>query len=281
MLVLPRLVSCGIVGLMAETTSRVLCIPHGGGPMPVLGEPSHGKLIEFLSGAEDLVGRPSAILLVSAHWECPHPTLTSRPYPELIYDYGGFPPETYQLQYPAPGAPDLAARGAALLEDAGFSPRLDDRRGFDHGMFIPLMLMYPDATIPVVQLSLLSSLDPAAHLAMGAAIGALADDDVLILGSGFTFHNMNAFFSSAGDGDPDNEAFEEWLNHVVTDPTIGHDERARLLTGWADAPGARWCHPREEHLLPLHVCAGAGEGPAVRVFDDTVLGKRASGYTWS
>lgn len=268
-----------MVGAMAESAPRVLCIPHGGGPMPVLGEPSHGKLIEFLSGAQDLVGRPAAILLVSAHWECPQPTLTSGANPELIYDYGGFPPETYELQYPAPGSPDLAQRAAGLLEGAGFAPRLDDRRGFDHGMFIPLLLMYPDAAIPVVQLSLLSSLDPAAHLAMGAALAELAGDDVLILGSGFTFHNMNAFFSGA-DGDPDNEAFESWLNHAVTDPGIDEDERGRLLIGWADAPGARWCHPREEHLLPMHVCAGAGRGPARRVFDDTVLGKRSSGYLW-
>lgn len=249
--------------------------------MPVLGEPSHAKLIDFLSGVEHLVGRPREILLVSAHWECPHPTLTSGPAPDLIYDYGGFPPETYQLQYPAPGSPDLAERAAALLEGAGFAPRLDDRRGFDHGMFIPLMLMYPDAAIPVVQLSLLSSLDPAAHLAMGAALVDLAGDDVLILGSGFTFHNMNAFSSSGGDGDPDNEAFENWLHHAVTDPTLAADERERLLVGWADAPGARWCHPREEHLLPMHVCAGAGAGPAQRVFDDMVLGKRSSGYAWS
>ena len=264
---------------MADSAPRVLCIPHGGGPMPVLGEPSHGALIDFLTGAEDLVGRPTAILLVSAHWECPQPTLTSGAHPELIYDYGGFPPETYELRYPAPGSPDLAQRAAGLLEGAGFAPRLDDRRGFDHGMFIPLMLMYPDAAIPVVQLSLLGSLDPAAHLAMGAAIAELADDDVLILGSGFTFHNMNAFFSSSGE-DPDNEAFERWLDHAVTDPGIDPDERARLLAGWADAPGARWCHPREEHLLPMHVCAGAGGGPARRVFDGTVLGKRASGYAW-
>lgn len=271
-----------MVSPMADSDSRVLCIPHGGGPMPVLGEPSHASLIEFLTGAEGIVGRPSAIVLVSAHWECPQPTITSGAHPGLIYDYGGFPPETYELQYPAPGAPHLAERTAGLLRAGGFTPQLDDQRGFDHGMFIPLMLMVPDASIPVVQLSLMSSLDPAAHLAMGAALAELADDDVLILGSGFTFHNMGAFFApEPPGGDTENEAFEAWLTETCTDPAIDTDERHRRLTAWADAPGARWCHPREEHLLPLHVCAGAGAGSATKVFDGTVLGKRASGYAWS
>lgn len=248
----------------------------------MLGEPSHARLVEFLRSTEHSIGRPSAIVVVSAHWEAADPTITSGAVPGLIYDYGGFPDETYRLQYPAPGAPDLAGRVAGLLTTAGFEPRLDPGRGFDHGMFIPLLLMYPDASIPVIQLSMLSSLDAAAHIAMGTALASLAGDDVLILGSGFTFHNMNAFGPPHSDtgADPQNEAFENWLGDTCTNPELTEHERMRRLIHWADAPGARWCHPREEHLLPLHVCYGAGGGPATRVFDDLVLGKRASGFAW-
>ncbi len=267
---------------MSADNTRVLCIPHGGGPLPVMGEPSHARMIEFLRGTERSIGRPSAIVVISAHWECPRPTLTSGAAPGLIYDYGGFPDETYHLRYPAPGHPELAGRTAQLLADAGLDPQLDPGRGFDHGVFIPLLLMYPDASIPVIQLSQLGHLDPAAHIAMGAALAPLVDDDVLILGSGFTFHNMNAFGPThpVTGGDPENEAFERWLGDTCTDVDISETERTRRLVDWARAPGARWCHPREEHLLPLHVCYGAGGGPATRVFDDLVLGKRASGYAW-
>ena len=267
---------------MSDGVTRVLTIPHGGGPLPVLGEPSHARMVEFLSSTENSIGRPSAIVVVSAHWEAARPTITSGAAPGLIYDYGGFPEESYRLHYPAPGAPVLAARIAELLATAGIEPSLDPNRGFDHGVFIPLMLMYPDASIPVIQLSLLSSLDPAAHIAMGAALSPLAGDGVLILGSGFTFHNMSAFDpgNPQTGSDPQNEAFETWLGSTCTDPDLNEDERRQRLIGWADAPGARWCHPREEHLLPLHVCYGAGGGPATRVFDDLVLGKRASGYAW-
>jgi aromatic ring-opening dioxygenase catalytic subunit (LigB family) len=260
----------------------VVCIPHGGGPMPLMNDPSHATLIEFLQRAESTIGRPKAIVLVSAHWECPQPTITSGVAPELIYDYGGFPAEMYQLSYPAPGAPDLADDVAALLADAGFDPQLDPNRGFDHGVFVPLLLMYPDASVPVIQLSMLSSLDPEAHIRMGEALRPLAERNVLVLGSGFTFHNMNAFgpgFSQDGT-DPENEAFEQWLRETCASDAISEEERRSRYTNWSDAPGARWCHPREEHLLPLHVCYGAGGGPATQVFDDRVLGKRSSGYAW-
>lgn len=265
---------------------RVMSIPHGGGPLPIMDDPQHQSLISFLSNAGPSIGQPSAIVLVSAHWECRQPTLTSGPSPELIYDYGGFPPETYQLKYPAPGAPDVADRAAQMLIEGGFDPLLDPDRGFDHGVFVPLLLMFPDAQIPVIQLSLLDSLDPAAHIEMGSAIAPLVQDDVLILGSGFTFHNMAAFGSAmsnpgaAGAADPGNEAFEDWLSETCTSADLDEPVRSKRLSEWAEAPGARHAHPREEHLLPLHVCYGAGAGPAAQVFDDTILGKRSSGYAW-
>lgn len=250
--------------------------------MPLMGDPSHASMIEYLSGVKDSLGTPRAIVVVSAHWECAEPTLLAGPAPELYYDYGGFPDEMYHLNYPAPGAPELADSAADLLSAAGFNPQLDTERGFDHGMFVPLLLMYPEASIPVIQLSLLSSLDPAKHIEMGEAIAALAEDDVLILGSGFTFHNMRAFGPGHGDGgaDPENEAFEAWLRDTCTNPALSEAERRALLVNWSDAPGARWCHPREEHLLPLHVCYGAGGGPATLSFDDHVIFKRSSGYSW-
>ena len=258
--------------------TNVLCIPHGGGPMPLLGDPSHAAMIEYLKGIEASVGRPEAIVVVSAHWECARPTITSGAAPELIYDYGGFPPETYELKYPTPGSPDLAAEVATMLSNARFDPQLDPDRGYDHGMFVPLMLMYPDAAVPVIQLSMLSNLDPGDHIRMGEALAPLAGRNVLVLGSGFTFHNMAALGQPGLD--PQNEAFEGWLRETCTSGEFTEPERRQRLVDWADAPGARWAHPREEHLLPLHVCYGAGGGPAIQAFDDVVLGKRASGYSW-
>ncbi len=252
--------------------------------MPLMGDPGHAEMIDYLTGVESTIGRPHAIVLISAHWECDQPTITSGPSPELIYDYGGFPPETYDLNYPAPGSPDLANTIAELLTTAGFDPKLDPQRGFDHGVFVPMMLMYPDASIPIVQLSLLSSLDADEHLRLGAALAPLAEHNVLVLGSGFTFHNMGAFTfgSTAGSAtvDAENEAFEQWLRETCTSTSLTEDDRRERLANWSDAPGARWCHPREEHLLPLHVCYGAGGGPATQAFDGVVLGKRSSGYSW-
>jgi aromatic ring-opening dioxygenase catalytic subunit (LigB family) len=247
-----------------------------------MGDPSHDEIVAYLRGVEASSSRPSAILVVSAHWECPNPTLTSAATPPLLYDYYGFPPETYELEYRAPGDPGLAEKVAGLLTGAGFDPILDPDRGFDHGMFVPLLLMYPDAAIPVVQLSLLADLDPARHIEMGAAIAPVLDEGVMILGSGLSFHNMNAFgpANPASGSDSDNEAFDSWLEETITDTTLTEVDRKQRLTDWAQAPAARYNHPREEHLLPLHVCYGAGNGPATRVFDGRVLEKKVAAYRW-
>ena len=155
---------------MADALPRVLAVPHGGGPMPILGDPAHDPLITFLRTVASTIGRPKAIVVVSAHWETTGPSITAAQAPGLIYDYGGFPPEAYELAYPAPGAPELAAEIGELLQAGGFDPMLRTDRGFDHGVFVPLLLMYPDAQIPVVQLSMLAGLDPIAHLQMGQSI---------------------------------------------------------------------------------------------------------------
>lgn len=208
---------------------------------------------------------PAAVLMISAHWEEAEFTLTSNPQPPMVYDYYGFPDYTYQVHYDAPGDPALAARVKALLEAAGLPARLDGARGFDHGAFTPLHVVYPRADVPVVQLSLKTGLDPETHLAMGRAIAGLRAQGVLIVGSGLSYHNLRQFFSPRGWG-PSRE-FDGWLNGVL----LGGNprDRAKLLTAWETAPAARAAHPREEHLLPLMVAVGAaGEDPAHRSYHE-------------
>ncbi len=269
---------------MNNSLAPVLYLPHGGGPLPLLGEPSHYALVSFLQNIPHQLGSPRAILLVSAHWETAQPSLTSAAQPALFYDYFGFPPESYQIQYPAPGDPALAAAVQQLLQAAGFDAQLDAQRGFDHGMFIPLKLMYPAAKIPVVQLSLLRSLDPAAHIALGRALAPLREQQVLIVGSGMSFHNMNAFFHTA-DSQQGRWAreFDDWLNATCCDPQLAVVEREQRLAQWQQAPHARYNHPREEHLLPLQVCFGAAlaaSPQAANVFHGQVLGKTVSAFLW-
>jgi len=260
----------------------VLFIPHGGGPLPLLGDSGHAQLARFLAAIATELARPSAILVISAHWEAAVPTLTGAAQPGLIYDYAGFPEESYAIEYPAPGAPALAAGIRDLLPVAGIEALLDADRGFDHGVFVPLKLMYPAAAIPCVQLSLVRGLDPGLHIRIGRALARLRTENVLIIGSGFSFHNLRAFSGRRmADPDPENDTFQDWLVDTCTRSDLSVSQREQRLTGWEHAPHARYCHPRAEHLLPLHVCCGlAGGGPARVVFDDTVLGKRAVGLLW-
>ncbi|HVL00050.1 MAG TPA: class III extradiol ring-cleavage dioxygenase [Dongiaceae bacterium] len=266
-----------------SSTQPVLYLPHGGGPMPLLGEPSHQELVAFLQQLPQRLGQPKAILLISAHWETAQPTLTSAPQPALFYDYYGFPPESYSITYPAPGDPALAQQIADLLRSAGFDPQLDGQRGFDHGMFIPLKLLFPTAQIPVVQLSLLQSLDPAAHIALGKALAPLREQGVLIIGSGMSFHNMHAFFHTA-DSEQGRWAreFDQWLIQSCCDPQLSAAQREQRLAHWQEAPHARYSHPREEHLLPLQVCFGAALATSAEaVFHGQVLGKTVVAFLWS
>ena len=261
----------------------VLYIPHGGGPLPLTGDPGHRELVAFLRAASSTLGTPSAILVISAHWETDVPMLTGAARPELIYDYYGFPEETYRIRYPAPGDPELADELQQRLQAAGLAGRVEPQRGFDHGLFIPLKLMYPEARIPCIQLSLLDSLDPGAHIELGRALAGIRDEGVLMLGSGLSFHNMCALMDPDMDDDGAADAFHEWLLETCTAPDLSAQDRERRLCAWQDAPGARFCHPREEHLLPLHVCFGAASAlaPAARVvFDGPVMGRRAVALQW-
>ena len=230
-----------------------LFVSHGGGPMPLLGDPSHASMVKFLRGHEY---RPSAVLLISAHWQTTVPTLTSGARPQLIFDYGGFPPESYKYTYAARGDPGVAKRAAALLQAAGIAARLDESRGWDHGVFVPMMLMFPKADVPIVCLSLLTNADPAQHFELGRALRPLRDEGVLILGSGSSYHNMGGFFGGVANAGDASAAFDAYLTAACAAPAA---ERRNRLLNWERAPFARACHPPggEEHLLPLHVVAGA------------------------
>jgi aromatic ring-opening dioxygenase catalytic subunit (LigB family) len=254
-------------------------INHGGGPCFFL-EPgpmrsAWRELEDYLRGfAERLTERPRAILVISGHWEAAQPTVTSGMTPRLLYDYGGFPDYTYRLQWPASGSPALAAEVRERLAASGIASTSDKQRGWDHGVFVPFKVMFPQADIPVVQLSLQQGLDPATHVAIGRALTSLRRDGVLIIGSGQTYHNMRGFGGGAAL-DPAAEAFDAWLRDAMGDPS----RRDEALVAWEQAPGARTAQPHEDHLLPLMVVAGAASGERGEIaFHGHVLGKPISGF---
>ncbi|MBC8067411.1 MAG: dioxygenase [Deltaproteobacteria bacterium] len=258
----------------------VVFLPHGGGPWPFVkvgigSEAEQAELATYLRGLPDLpASPPRALLVISAHWEEGRPTVTNGPQPPLLFDYYGFPAESYQLTWPAPGEPALAARVQELLVAAGIPSAANAERGFDHGTFVPLKLAYPDADIPTVQLSLVAGLDPAQHLALGRALVPLRDEGVFIVGSGMSYHNMRGFSDPRASAHA--EAFDRWLADAVE---AAPSDRDRALGRWANAPSARACHPREEHLLPLMVVAGAaGEDRGRAAFRGQVFGKQTSAF---
>lgn len=221
-----------------------------------------------------LAERPSSILIVSGHWEKACPTVNAGAAPSLLFDYSGFPDYTYRLTWPAPGAPELATRVRELLGAAGMASAVDDRRGWDHGVFVPMKVMFPAADIPVLQLSMQHGLDPAAHIAMGRALKPLRSEGVLIVGSGQSYHNMRGF-SGHGRLDPGAEAFDAWLRAAMVDGAT----RDQALIHWEQAPGARHAQPHEDHLLPLMVAAGAAFGEPGHIdFHGQALGKPISGF---
>jgi len=257
-----------------------LFIPHGGGPCFFMDwtwgpDDTWIPTQRFLEGlAATLPLPPKAILVISGHWEEPAFTASAAPAPNLIFDYSGFPEHTYRLTWPAPGSPELATRAAELLAQAGLPSALSSTRGFDHGVFVPLKVAFPQAQIPVVTLSLAGSLDPALHLAAGRALAPLRDEGVLIVASGMSFHNLRAYFQQATADRA--RAFDAWLSAAAQSP---EPERSVLLTAWRSAPFAEYAHLREEHLIPLFVAAGAGgDGPGTRIFTDEPMGAAISAY---
>lgn len=226
-----------------------------------------------------LPSQPIAILSVSGHWEEPQFTVATSEHPPMVYDYYGFPDHTYRIRYAAPGSAAIASRVAQLLRTAGLVVNQDPERGFDHGTFVPLAVMYPQAQIPVVSLSLRANLSASEHLRMGAALAPLRDEGVLIVGSGLSYHNLRALRMASTAG-PVSEQFEAWLTDAVSDPDP--TARTQRLARWDSAPAARLAHPREEHLIPLMVAAGAaGESRGALDFRDHVWGVSMASYRFS
>lgn len=249
----------------------VLFISHGGGPWPYVDTLKQMYVRtekELRRLPERLPAPPKAVLVISGHWEAPQFSVSTNARPPMEYDYSGFPPHTYQIRYQAPGDPRLAGHTRELLAAAGIETTPDGGRGFDHGVFVPLGLMYPNADMPIVMVSVKSSYDPAEHLALGQALAPLRDEGVLIIGSGLTYHNMQGF--GRDNSTPDAESFTRYLNEAIAlKDTRARDEK---LLHWESAPRARLAHPREDHLLPLLAVAGAAGGDAGRVlFAENVM----------
>lgn len=236
-------------------------ISHGGGPWTHM---DTGHMYDELEASlQDIprqVGgtRPSAVLVISGHWEEEEFSVMSGVRPPMIYDYHGFPPHTYEIRYDAPGSPEVAARVQDLVRGAGLAVRADAGRGYDHGTFVPLFAMYPRADVPVLQLSTKRGYDPEAHLALGRALAPLRSEGVLIIGSGLSYHNLRQMGPAAHGA---SKAFDEWLDETLseTDPVA----RSRRLMSWERAPAARIAHPQEDHLIPLMVALGAAENEKV------------------
>ncbi len=260
--------------------AKALFISHGGGPLPLLGEPSHRQMVDLLGKLGRELPRPKNILLVSAHWEANPVAVLAAPRHPLYFDYYNFPPETYRLEYPASGNPLLAGDVRQKLIASGIHCDEEFERGYDHGMFIPLMLMYPLADIPTIQLSLNPSLDPELHLRMGEALADL-DKDTLIIGSGFSFHNQPAFRTNDARMNEVNQRFERWLVETCNSDELDESSLRERLRMWELAPGALQCHPREEHLLPLHLCYGAAGKACSDYWQIEIMGKQGSCYYWA
>ena len=236
----------------------VYYISHGGGPWPWMPDAAerYAILTEALQNIpRQLPRQPKAIVMVSAHWEADGGFLImGNEHPPMLYDYYNFPPHTYEVKYPAPGSGVLARRIANLLDDAGLNHAIDTERGFDHGTFVPLAVMYPDANIPVVQVSIEARFDPELHLKLGRALAPLRDDDILIIGSGLSYHNLREIRTI---GSEPSALFDAWLQKVLVHDPVS--QRSDALCQWENAPAARRAHPREDHLLPLMVAVGAAE----------------------
>jgi 4,5-DOPA dioxygenase extradiol len=227
-----------------------LFLSHGAPTLPLTDTPARAFLKQLAGSLE----RPNAILVVSAHWETAQPTVNAVDWNETIHDFYGFPRPLYDMRYPAPGAPQLAARVAERLAEAGRACAIDRRRGLDHGAWVPLLLMYPQADIPVLQLSVQPALGPAHHLRVGRALAALRQEGVLIIGSGSFTHDLSEF-----RGHGPNDAAPAWVNQFADwfYAALGERPTGDLLAYRAQAPFAAKNHPTEEHLLPLYVALGA------------------------
>ncbi|PKP08265.1 MAG: dioxygenase [Bacteroidetes bacterium HGW-Bacteroidetes-4] len=261
----------------------VYFIPHGGGPWHVMddafGDPvGYGKLREYLEKLGQTNSQKiKAILVISAHWEEDFPTVHFGTHPPLLYDYYGFPESTYHLNWPAFGNAELAERVENLIKANDFTTKREFKRGYDHGTFVPLMIAFPKPKIPVIQLSLVKTLDPETHIILGKALEPLRMEGVLIIGSGMSYHNMRGFMAGGKSAVENSEKFDNWLAETVTNPNV--EERSSAMINWQKAPAAIECHPRSEHLLPLFIVTGAaGNDTGKTDYSGTLMGVKISGY---
>lgn len=241
-----------------ESQLPTFFISHGGGPCFWMdwgpSDPFKGLATYFKDFQENLqknFGRqPDAILVISAHWEEEEFTIQTNPKPSMLFDYYGFPENTYHLKYPAKTSPPLISRVKELFKNAKMPLREDAQRGYDHGVFVPFLLMFPKADIPVVQLSLKQNLSPNEHIEMGKILAPLRSENILIVGSGLSYHNLRQLNDVHGFS----KNFDTWLQDTMQSTSEKREER---LINWETAPNARLSHPREDHLIPLMVATGA------------------------
>ncbi|KAL3963436.1 hypothetical protein ACCO45_000440 [Purpureocillium lilacinum] len=278
------------------TLAPAIALSHGGGmapPHPQRPRPQGHHLLAQEPRAQDPPARhpqqPKAIVLVTAHWTTDKPAVSSGKTHELLYDYYGFPPESYRLKYPAPGEPDVAARVGEAFAAQGLKPDLDPKRPWDHGVFVPLSLVAPAADIPIVQVSVLLNEDPDRHLRMGAALRALRRDNIAVVGSGFaSFHNLGTMRALASwpldkraAFKKDSDAWNDAVTGAVTAPAA--KDRWDSIKQWRKFPHADTMHPPGggEHFMPLIVCVGAAEeGEETKLYKDTYTGVDIFTYYW-
>jgi aromatic ring-opening dioxygenase catalytic subunit (LigB family) len=247
-------------------------LSHGGGPWPWLKDLRPGVYDQLESSLQEtrreLGELPRAVLMISGHWEADRFLLSSAAHPPMYYDYSGFPEHTYRIRYDAPGDPELAETVRVMLERGGVPSGLDPRRGYDHGTFSLMQVLYPEATLPLLQLAMKADFDPAEHIRVGELLAPLRDQGVLIVGSGFSFHDTPSIMSGAGR--LPSATFDAWLTETLVDSAP--EDRKQRLIDWADAPAARAAHPREDHLIPLMVAVGAaGDDAGTRVYHESAF----------
>lgn len=271
----------------------LMFMSHGGGPAFFMKGMSpgdmmynmgpHSEVVSWYKGLAKTFSQPKAIVVVSAHWEEHQVTVIRTDTNSLLYDYYGFPDDTYKLTYDAPGSLEVADRVAGLLKNNGIESESTKSRGLDHGVFIPLKLLYPEANIPVIQISLLASLDPRKHYKLGEALAPLLEEGVAIIGSGQATHNLRQLrqLGTSSGTSKGNLQFLEWLDNVVTNESLSPAQREDELCKWSEAPGGREAHPREEHLIPLMVIAGAAKGKAgKKMYDQWLANMSLASYSF-
>ncbi|WP_414827821.1 DODA-type extradiol aromatic ring-opening family dioxygenase [Alteromonas sp. H39] len=265
-----------------DTAARVMFVSHGGGPLPLLGDPEHQEMVDAIQDMRRFRGKPRGVVVISAHWEATPVAVTASAAPSLLYDYSGFSEQAYHIEYPCPGSPELAEDIVSVLSQRGIAVTTDAERGLDHGVFVPMKLLFPEASVPCVQVSLSASLDPAEHILIGQALQPLLASNVLILGSGFTFHNMSAFFQSGASHTREHKAqvFLDWLLQVSENAALNQSQREKQLIDWEASPESRYNHPREEHLLPYLVCAAAAGKPVTHQWRHAILGIPCANVAW-